>query len=243
MATRSERQLVRPINYVALGEVILLSGIATLLTIKWLRGQLDYYIHPRYTALILVSAVILLLMAGVRLRGIFAPRTSLVSVWFYAFLALPLLVGIFVPAQPLGADTLTGRGLDPSSTLNVTNWQPATSTDSSSWNLLEWAVAFSTGEDQFVGKPADVIGFVFQDDKLGANHFYVARYVVTCCAADGVSVGMPVAWEGGATLQPNSWVRVQGTVDRGPLAGSEQPVIMATSVEPVAQPRNPYLYP
>lgn len=243
MAHQPVTQAARPINYRALNEVLLLGGIAALFLIKWLRGQLDFYIHPRYTALIVVSAVILLLMAGVRLRGIFAERAAGPVGWVYVFLALPLLLGTLVPAQPLGANTLASRGGEPSSAINLVNRQTIATGDSSGWNLLEWSVTLSTSDGELEGKPVDVVGFVFQDDVLGANHFYVARYVVTCCAADGVSVGMPVLWEGGEALSADSWVRVRGTLSSTLVAGVEQPAIAATSVEPVSQPKNPYLYP
>lgn len=244
MALPTASQTVRPINYAALNEVLLLGGTAALLWIKWSRGQLGFYIHPRYTTLILVSAVILLLMAGVRLRGIFAERRSGAPGWVYVLLALPLLVGTLVPAQPLGAGTLAERGLEPASLAPVSNRQTLPEGDSSSWNLLDWAVALSTqGELELNGKSVDVIGFVFQDDRLGLNHFYVARYVITCCAADGMSVGLPVVWEGGEALPIDTWVRVQGDIGSTATAGVDQPAIIATAVEPTAQPQNPYLFP
>jgi hypothetical protein len=37
----------RPLNLIALAEVLILGGTATLFLAKWLRGQLSYYIHPR----------------------------------------------------------------------------------------------------------------------------------------------------------------------------------------------------
>lgn len=234
----------RPINYAALNEVLLLGGTALLLWFKWARGQLDFYIHPRYIPLILVSALILVLMAGVRLRGVFATRATGGSGWLYLLLALPLLLGTVVPAQPLGAGTLAGRGVEPATTVNVSSWQPALDEDSTNWNLLQWAVMLSTyGEADVRGKPVDLIGFVFHDEKLGADHFYVARYVITCCAADGVSVGMPVIWPGGTALPADDWVRVRGSLGSTTVVGGARPAIVATTVEPVTQPQNPYLYP
>lgn len=65
----------RPLNYTAITEVLLLGGTALLLLVKWLRGQIPFYIHPRYTALVVVAGVILLLMAIVRARAIYAEQS------------------------------------------------------------------------------------------------------------------------------------------------------------------------
>lgn len=236
------RALGRPLNTMALAEALILGGTATLFLAKWLRGQLSYYIHPRYSLLVIVAAAILLLMAAVRLRAIFAESPSRGPGWAYLLLATPLLLGVLVPARPLGADTLAGRGVE----LNaVADGARATqlASNSAEWNLLDWGTALSVRGDELVGQPADVVGFVFQGDGLGADAFYVVRYVVTCCAADGAGVGLPVVWTGGGSLPENSWVRVRGSIDRATVEGIEQPVLRAEAVEPVAQPENPYLYP
>lgn len=232
----------RTLNYVALTETLLLGGTATLLLVKWLRGQIPFYIHPRYTLLVVVAGAILLLMAAVRARGLFNERPARGPGWVHLLLATPLLLGALVPAQPLGADTLAGRGTE----LNAV----ATSSraaqlprDTATWNLLDWGTALSVRGDELLGQPADVVGFVFHDEGLGADAFYAVRYVVTCCAADGAGVGLPVVWTGGGALPENSWVRVTGTIDRATVGGVEQPVLRAAAVEPVPQPESPYLYP
>jgi len=235
------RPETRPLNYLALAEVILLGGTATLLLSKWLRGQLSFYIHPRYTALMVVAAVVLLLMAAVRLRAVFDGPGGRLS-WAYLLLATPLLLGTLVPAQPLGADTLAGRGVELNSI--APSGRAATPVgDTTRWNLLDWSNALTMRGGDLAGSQADVVGFVFHDEKLGPDAFYVVRYVVTCCAADGAGVGLPVRWAGGGDLPENGWVRVRGAIAVASLAGAEQPVLQAEAVEPVDQPESPYLYP
>lgn len=235
------RPEARPLNYVALAEVILLGGTATLLLTKWLRGQLSFYIHPRYTALMVVAALVLLLMAAVRLRGVFSQPAGRLS-WAYLLLATPLLLGTLVPARPLGADTLAGRGVELNS-VGTSGRAASLGGDTARWNLLDWSTALTVRGDELAGSPADVVGFVFHDEALGPDAFYVVRYVVTCCAADGAGVGLPVQWAGGAALAENSWVRVRGSIAGATLAGADQPALVAEAVEPVEQPENPYLYP
>ena len=235
------RDAGRPINYTALTEVLLLGGMAALLLVKWLRGQIAFYIHPRYTALVVVAGVILLLMAAMRLRAVYAERAGRPG-WRYLLLAIPLLLGTMVPPRPLGADTLAGRGAGLNAVAS-SGRAAQLARDTSTWSLLDWGTALSVQGDELLGKPADVIGFVFHDDKFGQDAFYTVRYVVTCCAADGAGVGLPVVWAGGGSLPKDSWVRVTGSIERATVGGIEQPVLRTSAVEPVPQPENPYLYP
>ncbi|MCG8351926.1 MAG: TIGR03943 family protein [Chloroflexales bacterium] len=243
MTTQAPSQEARSLNYVALLEVILLGGTAALLLSKWLRGLLDYYIHPRYTMLIVVAAFVLLLMAAVRLRNVLSTNASRRPGGMYLLLALPLLLGVLVPAQPLGADTLSGRGVDATAGASLANRQFQMDGDSTRWNLLEWSTALSIGDIDLLDKPVDVIGFVYHDKQLDADSFYVVRYVITCCSADGAGAGLPVVWENGGALPVDSWVRVQGKIGTMQIVGAEQAAIVASTVEPVTQPDNPYLYP
>lgn len=235
----------RPIDYRALTEVALLGGTATLLLVKGLRGQLDYYIHPRYTLLAVASALVLLLMAGARLHAVFSERPARGPGWVTLLLALPLLLGTLVPAQPLGASTLAGRGFAPQAPVVAPAgaWQLRDSEDTRRWNLLEWSLALTMRGEQLVGQPADVVGFVFHEPGLGPDAFYITRFVITCCAADGAAVGLPVLWADGGTLPADSWVRVYGRITTTTLAGRPLLAIVATRVEPIARPEYPYLYP
>jgi uncharacterized repeat protein (TIGR03943 family) len=238
-STPANAAQVRP-NYLVLLEVLLLSGTGAVLTMKWLRGALDFYIHPRYTGLVLLAALMLFLMGGVRLRDLFTPQPAQRLSGLHLLLALPLLLGLLVPARPLGAETLAGRGLDLTNVPLST--QPATG-DPVEWNLVQWATALTVQSDELQGEAVDVVGFVFHDERMNRDAFYAARYVVTCCAADAAAAGLPVLWEGGAGLPTDTWVRVQGTLDLVMLNGTRVPAIAATSVEPVDQPEFPYLFP
>jgi uncharacterized repeat protein (TIGR03943 family) len=232
----------RPINWAALLETALLGSVAAMLLTKALRGILIFYIHPRYAPLIVAAAIVVGLLAFVRMRGIFAAPEPIGSrTAGYAALALAVALGTFVPARPLGAGTLGTGGLDAGRSADASLIaNGATET----WDLLQWSVAFSIygTEPAVVGKPVDVVGFVFHDPQLAADGFVVARYVITCCTADGNGAGMPVVWPGAQALPADSWVRVRGVIGARPAGGVDMPVLLAESVEAVPQPRNPYLY-
>ena len=81
------------------------------------------------------------------------------------------------------------------------------------------------------------------DPQLGADRFMVARFMVTCCAADSAAVAAAVIWPDSVELVDNTWVRVRGTIDITEYAGRPLPLIDAVSVEPTSEPDHPYMYP
>ncbi len=101
--TLANNQPERSINTGALLDGSILGLAAVVLLVKMARGALVFYIHPRYTPLIIACAVVLLLVAAFRLREVFTARTEAAGqpVGRYVLFAAPLIVAILVPARPL----------------------------------------------------------------------------------------------------------------------------------------------
>ena len=162
-----------------------------------------------------------------------------------AIMAIPVLLGLIVPARPLGASAVSNRGIG----LNAPN-RPGTTTvlqkaSSGPKNVLDWLRDFGANADPaaFKGQSVDVIGFVYRDPRNGADQFWVSRFTISCCVADATAIGMLVQSEQAASLKNDSWVRVTGKLDVGEFAGEKAPVILPDKVTPTDQPDNPYLYP
>ncbi|HND50052.1 MAG TPA: TIGR03943 family protein, partial [Anaerolineales bacterium] len=118
-------------------------------------------------------------------------------------------------------------------------------TESQERDILQWLKLFTFQLDvtKFIGQEASVVGFVYFDDKLEQNQFFVSRFVVSCCAADAFAIAMPVRWEKSAELQQDSWVVVRGTIDSIDIEGVRTPMIIASAVEATDIPAQPYIYP
>lgn len=228
-----------PLNWPALIETVLLGSAAAMLLSKTLRGALVFYIHPRYTPLAIAAGVVLAVLALVRARAMFAPASHRPTrqTAAYATVALAVLLGTVTPARPLGASSLS------TTTIGARSGSVAQlpQGDSRQWDLLHWSIAFSIHGDTLAGQPADVVGFVFHE-RGAAEGFVVARYVLTCCTADGSAAGMRVVWPGAADLPSDTWVRVRGTIGNITRDGRSEPALLAESVETVPQPKMPYLY-
>lgn len=172
--------------------------------------------------------------------------------WSGLLIALmPLLLGVVVPPQALGADALATRQL------NLQSWHAGAVDVALRDNrhaglldgektIIEWLVEFSNTPrselaDAIDGEPVAVTGFVYHDERFGANQFMVTRYVVTCCVADAQPLGLIVEADG--DLPPfDSWVAIEGYFDTITFDGQPSPAVVANDIRPMSEPRQPYIY-
>ncbi|MFE7845614.1 TIGR03943 family putative permease subunit [Microbacterium sp. NPDC057407] len=112
----------------------------------------------------------------------------------------------------------------------------ASSGDTSSFGVGEWATVFATATDPdaFDGDPIELTGFVTPGED---GDFDLTRLVITHCVIDAQPASLPVA--GGSAPATGEWVTVTGTV-RATSDGRLQ--IDADSVERIDEPQDPYEY-
>jgi putative membrane protein len=235
----------------------ILGGLGLFLYSKISNGTLFFYIHYRFAWLTLLAAMLLLVLAAATMYDV-TERTDTgegescgqeghthgVSRTALILLALPIVLGLVVPARPLGAEAVSQRQV------NVAAVAPAqlggriqrVEDDNS---ILGWLRRFYQTPDPaaFVGKEADLVGFVFHDERLGEDQFMVARFAIYCCVADAVPVGIVVRWPEASSLDPDAWVRVQGRFELGEFDGEAIPILAAETVVPTQPPNQPYVYP
>lgn len=235
-----------------------LFGLGVLLFYKILSGTLYFYINARFTWLVLAGGAILLALAFVAW-----PRRAKAhthhheddhehdhahthSLWPLVVLCVPLALGFLVPSRPLDSSALDTRGLTTNALASM-GGQNAVQLEqpSDQRNVLDWVRAFNFAVDPVIyeGEAADVVGFVYHDQRLPEGQFLVGRFAVSCCAADAFAVGMIVQSDDASRWQPNQWVHVNGIVQVSYLDGVAMPLIEAASIKEVDIPPQPYLFP
>lgn len=234
----------------------LLIALGIFLAVKIASGQLTWYIAPRFTPLTYLAAIVLLLVglvvfrAGSRKEPAHAEtgeeQEHGPSAWRLAVITLPLAIGVLIPAHPLTASAVGGKGI--SSIVPVTAAGSATiqfGQAADTRNILQWNDLFNSNADPstYLGQAANVIGFVYHDPNLKAGQFLVGRFALVCCPADAFAVVMVVNWPQSASLPTNQWVKVKGPVQSVQLNGQTLPSIQAVSVALVDPPAQTYLYP
>lgn len=237
---------------------LLLLGLSVFFASKAVNGQLTWYINARFVPLTVFGIVFLAVLAQTVFTEIRRSRRreqeegghehhehapAFGNLWI---MLIPLAIGILIPPRPLDSSAFTSKGFNTSAPLVSSDSSARIfETESEERNILDWLKLFNFEEDvtRFVGQSASVVGFVYFDEQLEANQFYVSRFVVSCCAADGFAIAMPVQWDDSVTLEQDSWVRVKGTIEAVTLNGSRVPMILAESVQSVPVPEQPYLFP
>ncbi|MEZ4671127.1 MAG: TIGR03943 family protein [Anaerolineae bacterium] len=233
----------------------LLVGLALYFAANILSGNLTNYINERFAWLSYVAVVLFLLLALGSTMDLWRHRghhhhnhehddhNHVAISWpVLAVVAVPLLLGTLIPSRPLGSAAVDGNiSLSAASVTGATTF----TTDPAKWNVLDWLRAFSQSDDinSFNGKEANIIGFVYKEPTFIAGSMMIARFTVSCCVADASAIGLPVTWKGEADLPADTWVQVKGTFQVGSFRDDTVPILQATSVEVVAQPEHPYLYP
>lgn len=159
---------------------------------------------------------------------------------------LPVILGTFIPAKPLGAVAASNREINVgrlSSALAPSNSQIASSAQAK--NLLDWLMAFDREPNPatFSGQQADLVGFVYRDSRFAEDTFMLSRFIVSCCVADATPIGLIVRWPDAPTLADDQWVQVTGRFEPGEFAGQSMPVLVAEELQPTDMPNQPYLFP
>ena len=158
-------------------------------------------------------------------------------------LALPVLIGLSTPEQPLSSESLDTRGVSLTATFSSAQESNlAFDIIEDDRTILDW-IKLSSDSSTYIGQQANVVGFVYHDARLDNGQFMLSRFVITCCVADALAVGLPVNGMDRMDLPDNTWVHVKGTLDKTSIDGDTVPLIQATSIEIIEAPEQPYLYP
>jgi uncharacterized repeat protein (TIGR03943 family) len=236
--------ILRPLTFILLG--------AWLLWRLW-DGTLSYYLHPRYNLLIAVSGLALTFLGGwliwqrLEQTGKAPEKAGKLEAGLITGLILVgviALLGLLVTPHPLESQLTpaqsNGGNRALADALQKQNWQEASAADTIRWNLLDWSAALNNPDRaaQLKGRPADVVGFVIRPSSGSSQYFWVARYVVVCCTADSTALRVPV-FSQGSDLQEGQWVRVKGSL--GNANGNFG--FIASNIQSVARPAQPYIYP
>lgn len=234
-------------------KALLMIGLGVYFIYNIASGSITNYVNERFAWLSYVAAGLFLLIGGFSIWHLLHDHEhdhegdhdhvhEPISWRVLAILAVPLVLGTLIPSRPLGAEAISG-GVNLSSAATV-GTSEAFNVPPEQRNVLDWLRAFNDADyQQFDGQPASVIGFVYSEPSYAPDEFMVARFAISCCVADATAIGLPVSWTNSADLTQGQWIEVKGTFKVGDFGGDQVPVIQAQSVDQVAQPEHPYLYP
>lgn len=236
-------------------QALLLLALCLFFAGKLASGQLSYYINLRFVPLTIFGVIFLAILAQTLFNEIKRSRGQEVehdhhdhehapaNLWF---MIVPLAIGLLIPARPLDSSAFATKGFNTTGPLvSADSTAKLFETESQDRNVLDWLKIFyyETDITQYLDQQVSVIGFVYRDEQLSEDQFYVSRFIISCCAADASSIGMIASWPDAKNLKNDTWVLVKGSISSTTLKDQTLPVILVESVQDVPVPEQPYLYP
>lgn len=238
-------------------DILAISAWGILILKYWFTGKLSLLIHPNYFMLALVTGIILIIISIVKINQLWQQRYPKVGYsiqhitifppgWGSTLLLATAVLGFVFTPQVFASDKAMQKGIN--DLLGSSRIQPQSfrvSVNPEGRSLIDWIRTLNVypEPDAYVGQKAKIQGFVIHPQDFGDDFFLLARFVITCCAADAYPVGLPVkVLTSGQGYKPDSWLEVKGTIGATTLLGKRQLIINASSLKKIPQPNNPYEY-
>ena len=250
-------------------KALLAAALGLFLLVKVLDGSVIFYINQRFVWLVIVAGVILIISAQILFvqkddggevgsgsldihqhihehhhdhnQGAASGGKPADLVW----LLVPLLIGFLVPARPLSSGAISSRGLSLSAPLSTGMNSTTFEVSPENRTILDWVYVFNHADDpkELEGQPVRITGFVYRDHRLSEDQFFVGRFIITCCAADAMAVGLVVQSEDAGIFPESTWVSVHGKMSSIEMDGEVLPLVLGDNIESIPAPEQPYLYP
>ncbi len=238
-------------------DVLAITAWGILMLKYWLTGKLYLLIHPDFFWLVVVAGIALLIIGfskGLQLWkqrqrpqipsgghiNLFPPG------WGSFLLLITAILGLMITPRVFASQTALDRGVTESTGVSRTQPQAFRATiRPEERSLVDWVRTLNVypEPDAYTGQKAKVQGFVIHQPKVSEEYIFLARFVLSCCAADAYPVGLPVQISG--TRQqypPDTWLEVEGQMTTQTIAEKRQLTIKADSLKKIPQPKNPYSY-
>jgi uncharacterized repeat protein (TIGR03943 family) len=223
-------------------------------------GRLTLYVHPRYTLLTVIMAVLtLLVLVGMAAVGVPSAADEYrdhdhvtgvsafgrLLIWSNgAVLVCAALALLVIPPATLSSTTRQNRELVTSGqALDSTKVAALVGADPATFSVKDWAALLSQGGPEAVlGKQVNLFGYVLDRDE--EDVFFIARLAVSCCAVDAQPIGVPVYRPGWRDeIEPGAWIKIEGAFVKNPSRDSQEGVAIGVgSLANIEEPDQPYVF-
>lgn len=221
----------------------------------WWTGKINILLHPDYMWLSNSAGVVLIMMGVLKLVQLLRsksqppamPHLSLFPPGISSAILLGIAVfGLLFTPRPFASETAMARGI--SEGIPATRAQPqqfGNFTKPEDRSLVGWIRTLTVypEPDEYAGQPVNIDGFAIHNPDLPDNYLTLARFIITCCAADVYPVGLPIKLpENRSAYPPDQWFQVKGQMISETLNDERTLVVQADELTEIPEPENPYDY-
>lgn len=101
----------------------------------------------------------------------------------------------------------------------------------------------TTEPESFLGRRVKTIGMLYQDGQGSDDYLLGFRYVMSCCAADAMPVGVLINKPRDFVLEKDAWYEFEGTVQPDSIEGYFVIKMDDVLIRPIEKPSQTWLYP
>ncbi len=237
---------------IQLFKTMILLGFAIFIGQLLVSGNLDQYVHPRFSVSLSMGGCFFVLLAIIQTGRFFSAhhyedcgfKHELLTC---LLLAMPLICALLIPSSTLGADMIDKKTTTPASQVNTgssaniqqqNEWDPLIRED----RFLAAMMVLYLQPSDYVNRDIEFSGFVYHQDDFPEGCFLVARYGITCCTADAQVTGLLCRFPEERKIADDQWVRIRGKITVQSFQERDIPVVEVSSLQFIKAPSDPYVY-
>ncbi|MBW4565472.1 MAG: TIGR03943 family protein [Mojavia pulchra JT2-VF2] len=238
-------------------DVLAITAWGILILKYWFTGKLNLLIHPDYFWLAIAGAIGLLIIGFFKAGQLWRWRrrenvpnaqhlTLFPPGWGSGLLLTAAILGLMITPRVFASQTALDRGVTDS--VAATRAQPQAfraTIRPEERSLIDWVRTLNVypEPDAYTGQKVKVQGFAIHPPEFSKEYLFLARFVITCCAADAYPAGLPVKLtDTRDQYPPDTWLEIEGQMVTETISDKRQLTIAATSLKKIPQPKNPYIY-
>lgn len=238
-------------------DVLAVTAWGILLLRYWWTGKLNLLIHPNYFWMVKVTGISLIIVGFFKAQELWqqrrrniVPSTQHINLfapgWGSSLLLTAAILGFIITPQVFASDKALQRGVtDLSLSTRRSPQSFRASVRPEERSLVDWVRILNVypEPDAYTGQKVKLKGFVIHPEEMGKEYLFIARFVLSCCAADAYPIGLPVKLPNTQErYSPDVWLEIEGKMVTETLGDKRQLTIAATSIKKIPQPENPYSY-
>ena len=202
-------------------------------------GNISLFINKSYLFLPVIGAIILGLILVARLTKKREGKEE--NPWIFIIIVIPLVFALGVRPGNLGEFAASRKGLVTSGVAINEKSRDKLIRDleeARSYQHVSLKEILSLKESNLNGLKLKTEGLVMEKKNDTTKHYYLVRFLMTCCAADALPLAVEIKNSDGFETSAGHWMEIWGILHSDP----EGFFIEAEKILPLPEPQDPYLY-
>lgn len=234
-------------NLEALLKILLLLCFSCYILYSIYTEEVLLYLHPRLIPFLYFSTVMMSLISIANIKEFYKIPRKKVRFLPYTLFLIPFLMALLIYPTPIDSLSLAGRKMNPE--VGTLMGEPSPLFPVEKRIMLDdntfspWYYELHRDPRSYQGEQITATGFIYREDFLPEDHFFLTRFLMVCCIADMQLAGILVSHPESHLYDHDTWVLLQGELQVYDYKGNTIPIIIGEIIEEINRPQVPYVYP